>query len=94
MSDSEAGLREEAERRAQAQMSLRIHAAIFVLVNSGLLALDYLLDGAFNWAWWPMLGWGIGLGAHVIGVTYTLSDAHERAVEREMERLRRRQRKG
>ncbi|HEV7354193.1 MAG TPA: 2TM domain-containing protein [Brevundimonas sp.] len=93
MSDVEAGLREEAERRAQARMSVRVHAFVFVLVNGGLLGLDYLTDGRFDWAWWPMLGWGIGLAAHLIGVTYSLSGAHDRAVARELEFLRQRQRR-
>lgn len=94
MSDVEAGLREEAERRAQARMSVRVHAFVFVLVNGGLLGLDYLTDGRLDWAWWPMLGWGIGLAAHLIGVNYSLSGAHDRAVARELEFLRQRQRKG
>jgi hypothetical protein len=72
MSDTETGLREEAERRAQARMSVRVHAFVYVLVNAGLLALDYLTDGRFDWAWWPMLGWGIGLLAHFISVSYAV----------------------
>ena len=94
MSDTETGLREEAERRAQARMSVRVHAFVYVLVNAGLLALDYLTDGRFDWAWWPMLGWGIGLVAHFVSVSYALSGAHDQAVARELEFLRQRQRKG
>jgi hypothetical protein len=41
-----------------------------------------------------MLGWGIGLLAHFISVSYALSGAHDRAVARELELLRQRQRKG
>lgn len=94
MSDTETGLREEAERRAQARMSVRVHAFVYVLVNGGLLALDYLTDRQFDWAWWPMLGWGIGLVAHFVSVSYALSGTHDRAVARELEFLRQRQRKG
>jgi hypothetical protein len=94
MTDDEAGLREEAERRAQARMSVQVHGAVYLLVNAGLLTLDYLSDGRFDWAWWPMFGWGIGLVAHFFSVSFALSDAHEKAVARELEHLRRRKRSG
>jgi hypothetical protein len=43
------------------------HLTIYVIVNGTLLALN-LLAGGPAWAVWPLIGWGIGLAAHGIGV--------------------------
>lgn len=94
MTDDEASLREAAERRAAARMSVQAHLLTYVLVNAGLIGLDWFVDGRVDWAFWSLFGWGIGLVAHAVSVSYSLSGAHERTVEREMERLRRRQRGG
>ncbi|MBV8592993.1 MAG: 2TM domain-containing protein [Caulobacteraceae bacterium] len=40
------------------------------------------------WFYWPLLGWGIGLGAHAIDVYGYGGAGRETAVQREMERLR------
>lgn len=94
MTKDDAALREAAERRAGARMSVQAHLLTYLLVNAGLFGLDWFTDGTIDWAWWPAFGWGIGLVAHAVSVSYSLSGAHERAVEREMERLKRRQRGG
>ena len=48
-----------------------IHASVFVVVNIGLFVINALTSGLAGGAWWfywPLLGWGIGLGAHALGV--------------------------
>jgi hypothetical protein len=48
-----------------------IHASVFVVVNVGLFAINALtggLAGGVWWFYWPLFGWGIGLGAHALGV--------------------------
>ena len=44
-----------------------IHAATFVLVNIGLFLINLLMGGSW-WFFWPLIGWGIGLGAHAVNV--------------------------
>jgi hypothetical protein len=89
MSDIDRDLRERAERRVEARRGLMSHALIYVLVNSGLMAIDWFTGGGIDWAFWPLAGWGIGLVSHAASVWFALSGNHENAVQREMERLRR-----
>jgi hypothetical protein len=48
-----------------------IHAAVFVLVNIGLFVINLLVVYRGNdpwWFYWPLIGWGIGLGIHALNV--------------------------
>jgi class 3 adenylate cyclase len=44
--------------------SIRIHATIYVLVNLMLIGIWAASGGGYFWPIWPILGWGIGVGAH------------------------------
>ena len=44
-----------------------VHAIAFVGVNIGLFTINTLAGGAW-WFFWPLMGWGIGLGAHALTV--------------------------
>src|ERR687896_1928772 len=62
---------ERAHARVQAIKGFYIHASVFVVVNIGLFVINALtsgLGGGVWWFYWPLLGWGIGLGAHALGV--------------------------
>ena len=63
---------DECYRRAKARVAaLRlfyIHAAVYGLVNGGLLLLNLLVSPAYLWFYWSLLGWGIGLAAHALAV--------------------------
>src|SRR3712207_6890238 len=62
---------ERARARVQAIKGFYIHASVFVVVNLGLFVINALtsgLAGGVWWFYWPLLGWGIGLGAHALGV--------------------------
>ena len=88
MTDADAKLREQAERRVEAKRSVVSHLFVFVIVNAGLFGIDWWTGDGINWAFWPLLGWGIGLASHMASVWMALSGNHEAAVQREMERLR------
>ena len=51
-------------RRSGLETSVRIHATTFLLVNLMLIAIWAAAGGGYFWPIWPILGWGIGLGAH------------------------------
>ena len=51
-----------ARKRAGAKMGWYIHATVYLLVNSVLVAAS-LLAGR-HWALFPLLGWGLGLAIH------------------------------
>lgn len=84
-----------ARRRAAAKLGLYVHAAAYLVVNLGLLVLDSPGAGA-RWAWYPMLGWGLGLAIHAAVVTLALPGGglFEALLAREREALRARNRRG
>ena len=75
-------------RRARAKLGWGLHAAVFLAVNTGLVALS--LATGRHWAIYPLLGWGLGLAIHGLVTMLSLSGWRERAVEREIEALKRR----
>ncbi len=44
------------------------HAIKYVVVISLLFVINLATDASYIWAWWPMLGWGIGLLSHGLNV--------------------------
>ena len=78
-----------ARRRAGAKLGWYIHAAVYVVVNTGLVAMA--VARGRNWAMFPLIGWGVGLALHGISVFLVGkgSGLRERMVQREREKLRR-----
>jgi len=65
--DDEQQRYEQARTRVQAIKGFYIHATVFVVVNLGLFLINVLTGGGW-WFYWPLIGWGVGLGAHALGV--------------------------
>ena len=83
-------LRRLAIRRADMKLAFRSHLMAYVVVNAGLIAI-YLMTsdlGDYFWPIWPMLGWGIGIGAHGASVYMNGEGMRDRLIEEELERLR------
>lgn len=58
---------EQARRRVAAMKEFYSHLTAYLVVNTGLFAIDLLTPGGW-WFFWPLMGWGIGLVAHWAGV--------------------------
>ena len=58
---------DRARARVQAIKGFYIHASAYVLVNIVLLVINVLVGGGW-WFYWPLLGWGVGLGVHALAV--------------------------
>jgi len=56
-----------AKRQVARLKGFYIHAAVFVLVMLALIALNVFLGQPY-WVAWVLLGWGLGLVGHAIGV--------------------------
>jgi hypothetical protein len=65
--DQEQQRYEQARARVRSIKGLYIHATAFVLVNVALFAINVLAGGVW-WFYWPLLGWGVGLGVHALAV--------------------------
>ena len=51
---------ENLREQAVANIAFRVHALIYLLVNSGLLVIDLLFDNSssINWFYYAAIGWG------------------------------------
>jgi hypothetical protein len=85
MSDEK--MRAQAVKRLVAKRYLRIHAAVFALLNAVLVAVWALAGGGYFWPAWAVLGWGVGLAFHAWSV-YGIRAISESDIQREMDRAR------
>ena len=58
----------EARKRVQELKGFYIHVIIYVLVNLVLFLVNILRSPGELWFFWSLIGWGVGLLAHAIGV--------------------------
>jgi len=82
-----------AHKRARAKLGWYIHAMVYIVVNLFIFAISRNGFGSRPWSVFPLLGWGLGLVLHGISVFVLGAGGglRDRLVERERERLRRRQ---
>ena len=76
-----------ARKRAGAKLGWFIHASVYSTVNTFLM-IAALYHGK-AWAFFPLLGWGLGLAIHGAAVWFASSGSalHEHLVARERKRL-------
>lgn len=65
--DNEAAL-QRARRHVAALRSLYIHVTVYVIVNVLLFLINIVTTPHSLWFYWPLIGWGIGLLIHAMGV--------------------------
>ena len=80
-------LREQAVARLKKKRDFATHLVVYVLVNAFLVAIWAATGADFFWPIFPILGWGIGLGANAWDV-YGRKPISEGEIEKEMSRLR------
>jgi len=85
--DTEQELRKLAVSRLKKKRDFRSHVAIYVIVNAMLVGVWAVTGAGFFWPIFPILGWGIGVGANAWDV-YGRKPITEEEVQRETERLR------
>ncbi|OWW22659.1 2TM domain-containing protein [Noviherbaspirillum denitrificans] len=76
-----------ARRRVERKIGFRIHLAVYLAVNTGLVLVNFLFTPARIWAFWPMLGWGIGLLFHGLAVSQHGAAWKQRMIENELNKL-------
>ena len=80
-------LRAQAIVRLKKKRDFATHVVVYVLVNAFLVAIWAATGADFFWPIFPILGWGIGLGANAWDV-YGRKPISEGEIEKEMSRLR------
>ena len=85
--DSEQELRKLAVSRLKKKRDFSTHVVIYVIVNAMLVGIWAVTGAGFFWPIFPILGWGIGVGANAWDV-YGRKPITEDVVPRETARLR------
>jgi 2TM domain len=85
--DSEQELRKLAVSRLKKKRDFSTHVVVYVIVNAMLVGVWAVTGAGFFWPIFPILGWGIGVGANAWDV-YGRKPITEDEVQRETERLR------
>ena len=82
---------ERAKKRVEEKMGFYSHLAVYLIVNAILLFINLTQSPRGYWFFWPLLGWGIGVFFHGMGVFVwgEGSSLKNRMIEKEM-----RERKG
>jgi hypothetical protein len=85
--DSEQELRKLAVSRLKKKRDFSTHVVIYVIVNAMLVGIWAVTGAGFFWPIFPLLGWGIGVGANAWDV-YGRKPITEDEIRRESDRLR------
>jgi hypothetical protein len=74
-------------RIAKRRVAFKNHLLTYIFINAVLCLVDYYDDQRIDWVFWPVLGWGIG----VLFDGLNAYDVNFFSVEKEMEKLKRKQ---
>jgi hypothetical protein len=80
----------DARRHVERKIGFFIHLAAYLIVNSGLILFNLLVVPQKLWAFWPLLGWGIGLLFHGTATFLSAPGAtwKQRMIEKELKKHR------
>ena len=87
MEDQEAYVK--AKKRVEAKIGFYIHLGFYIGVNILLIIINLNTSTRYLWFKWPLIGWGIGVLFHAVGV-FAFSKGlaiKERMIEKEMEKI-------
>jgi uncharacterized ion transporter superfamily protein YfcC len=84
---TEEELREQAISQLKKKRDFRTHIFIYLLVNTMLVVIWAVTGSGFFWPIFPILGWGVGIGANAWDV-YARKPLSEDEIQREAQRLR------
>jgi len=59
---------ERAKERVEARRGFFIHLSVYIFVCGALAAINLTTSSAHLWFQWPLLGWGMGVLFHALGV--------------------------
>ncbi|APE31905.1 hypothetical protein BOX17_13645 [Halomonas aestuarii] len=78
----------KAKKKVEAKIGFYIHLGIYVVVNIMLVAINLLTSSQYFWFKWPLIGWGIGVLLHGLGVFAFPGESaiKERMIKREMKK--------
>lgn len=80
---------EQARRRVEAKIGFFTHLGVYVVVNALLIIINLQNSPDQLWFYWPLLGWGIGIAFHALGVFVFFSGSvlKKRLIDRELRKF-------
>jgi uncharacterized oligopeptide transporter (OPT) family protein len=57
-----------AKKRVEAKLGFYIHLAAYVVINILLIIINLSTSPQYLWFKWPLIGWGVGIFFHALGV--------------------------
>jgi hypothetical protein len=79
---------QRAKKRVELKIGFYIHLAVYLGVNTLLIIINIMTSTQYLWFKWPLIGWGIGILFHALGV-FVFSrglSIKERMIEKEMKK--------
>ena len=79
---------QRAKRRVEEKIGFFIHLAVYILVNCLLIVINLSTSSQYLWFKWPLIGWGIGVIFHALGVFIFTGGSiiKEHLIEKEMKK--------
>ena len=79
---------QKAKKKVETRFGFYIHLAVYIGVNILLVIINVSTSPKFLWFKWPLIGWGIGVFFHAMGVFVFSggSALKERMIEKEMKK--------
>jgi len=79
---------QRAKKRVEAKIGFYIHLAVYIAVNVLLIVINLSTSTQYFWFKWPLIGWGIAVFFHALGVFVFSGGAaiKERMIEKEMKK--------
>jgi len=79
---------QRAKKRVEAKCGFYIHLAVYLAVNVLLIVINFSTSPQYLWFQWPLIGWGIGVFFHALGVFVFSggSAIKEQMIEKEMQK--------
>lgn len=79
---------QEAKKKVQARLGFKIHLAVYLAVIAILISVNLINSPDYLWFIWPLMGWGIAIFWHAMGVFVfnKESGVTERMIRKEMDK--------
>lgn len=77
---------QRAKHRVEAKIGFFIHLTVYIVINLLLIIINLTTSPGHLWFKWPLIGWGIGLLFHAVGVFFSTEGMKikERLIAKEM----------
>ena len=79
---------QKAKKKVEARLGFKSHLTVYLVVNTILISVNLINSPDNLWFIWPLMGWGIAIFWHAMGVFVfnKESEATERMIRKEMDK--------